>query len=182
MTGGLRAAKRAARAVARHARTNVDMPTVGAAIVGHLRAWEGLSDNLVVLVYWASADEPDITEAGGDGAMVTRTNEDASLTIHPVSSQRERHPYGFEQPIAGSLTFDPETIDVALVPGLAFDNTGTRLGRGAGYYDRLLVRLRPGATIVGVAPEAVIGIELPREAHDVPMTHLAGESGVRSVY
>ena len=174
-------AKERARAAARRARSTVDMFEVGEAIVAHLREWECMTDDSVVLVYWALPGEPDIAAVGGDTAVVTRTNEDGTLTIHPASSQRESHAYGFEQPIAGSPKVDPEAVDIALVPGLAFDLTGTRLGRGAGYYDRLLTQLRSDAFVVGVAPAVAIAAGLPREPHDFPMTHVVTESGVESV-
>jgi 5-formyltetrahydrofolate cyclo-ligase len=70
---------------------------------------------------------------------------------------------------------------VALVPGMLFDRTGGRLGHGAGYYDRLLPGLGPTVPRVGVVPTALVVDALPCEAHDVPMTHLATEAGVRPV-
>ena len=69
-------------------------------------------------------------------------------------------------------------VDIVLVPARAFDRDGYRLGRGGGHYDRLLPTLRPGVPVVGVACAARIVDRLPRESHDVPMTHLATEEGV----
>ena len=70
---------------------------------------------------------------------------------------------------------------MALVPGLCFDERGTRLGYGLGYYDRLLPLLRSDALIVGVTADALVVPELPKAPFDVPMTHLVTESGVRQV-
>ena len=56
-------------------------------------------------------------------------------------------------------------LDVVLVPGVAFDLGGRRLGRGAGYYDRLLTGVR--GTTCGVAFDEQISGELPVEPHDV---------------
>lgn len=72
----------------------------------------------------------------------------------------------------------PTDVDVVLVPARAFDRDGFRLGRGGGHYDRLLPQLRPGVPVVGVTCTARIVDRLPREPHDVPMTHLADEHGV----
>lgn len=71
------------------------------------------------------------------------------------------------------LAINPTEVDLVLVPGLAFDLNGTRLGRGKGHYDRLLAGLRPDAIRVGTChawqiAEAPIA-PLPREPHDVPM-------------
>jgi 5-formyltetrahydrofolate cyclo-ligase len=76
-------------------------------------------------------------------------------------------------------------VGIVLVPGLAFDRNGTRLGRGKGHYDRLLARLPRTAARLGtghawqvVEPPVA---PLPREPHDVPMTALLTPQGVMGV-
>ncbi|MDA3650025.1 5-formyltetrahydrofolate cyclo-ligase [Saccharopolyspora indica] len=59
-----------------------------------------------------------------------------------------------------------------LVPGLAVDRRGVRLGRGAGYYDRSLPMAAPGAPLIGVVRDAEFVAELPGEPHDVRMTRV----------
>ena len=109
---------------------------------------------------------------------VTRTPEEGmDLTVHPLGSRTERHRFGFDQPVAEAPLVADDDIAVVLVPGLAFDRLGTRLGHGAGYFDRFLGRLRPGVVTVGVTGGPVVA-ELPMEAHDVAMTHLCGRFGV----
>lgn len=63
---------------------------------------------------------------------------------------------------------------LAFVPALALDRAGYRLGRGGGLYDRYLARGLP-LTTVGVAPQALIWDELPREAHDQPLDFVGVE-------
>jgi 5-formyltetrahydrofolate cyclo-ligase len=58
-----------------------------------------------------------------------------------------------------------------LVPALAVDRTGVRLGRGRGFYDRTLVHRDPRARLIAVIRDQELVDELPREPHDVPMTH-----------
>ena len=83
-------------------------------------------------------------------------------------------------PAAGFATlFDNRWC--VLVPGLAFDRSGTRLGYGKGFYDRLLAEVPPGVPVVGVVPEGLIAGSLPRAPHDVPMTHLLSERGIYEV-
>lgn len=174
-------AKRGARKRARRLRRAVDLKAISDQVVAALRAWDGLAGDPVVLLYAPLADEVDVTPLAGPRAVVTRLGEDGRLTVHPWGAPRERHPLGFDQPVADAPEIDPQEVDVVLVPGLAFDDSGTRLGRGGGHYDRLLPTLRDDVLLVGVAPDAVTVDALPREPHDVVMTHLATESGVRPV-
>jgi 5-formyltetrahydrofolate cyclo-ligase len=60
---------------------------------------------------------------------------------------------------------------VVLVPALAVDRAGTRLGRGRGFYDRTLVLRDPQARLIAVVRDEELLDEVPHEAHDVPMTH-----------
>ncbi|MBV8180007.1 MAG: 5-formyltetrahydrofolate cyclo-ligase [Mycobacterium sp.] len=68
---------------------------------------------------------------------------------------------------------------VVLVPALAVDRMGVRLGRGLGFYDRTLVHRDPRARLIAVIRDQELLDELPHEPHDVPMTHaLTPERGL----
>jgi 5-formyltetrahydrofolate cyclo-ligase len=69
-----------------------------------------------------------------------------------------------------------DRIDAALVPGLAFDETGNRLGRGMGYFDRILRDLC-GAKIA-LAYDFQVFSEVPMEAHDTPLDFIVTEKRV----
>ncbi|CAN5892948.1 5-formyltetrahydrofolate cyclo-ligase [soil metagenome] len=62
-----------------------------------------------------------------------------------------------------------DRLDVVVAPGVAFDPSGTRIGYGAGLYDRLLPRLRPGTPVIAVAFDTQVVDALPRLDHDVPV-------------
>ncbi len=73
---------------------------------------------------------------------------------------------------------DPRTIDFVLVPGLAFDARGGRLGYGGGFYDRLLsASLSPRAWLVAGAFEAQMVGEVPMDERDVPVDVVITENG-----
>lgn len=59
-----------------------------------------------------------------------------------------------------------EAVDAALVPGVAFDETGGRLGHGGGFFDRYLETIAPVVPIVGLCFDVQIVNEVPREPHD----------------
>ncbi len=76
-------------------------------------------------------------------------------------------PLGLEQPTGPAVS--TEDVELFLVPGLAFDRLGFRLGRGKGYYDRLLAQRAPTAFVCGLCFEDDLIARLPHAAHDVPM-------------
>jgi len=71
---------------------------------------------------------------------------------------------------------DPATFDLVIVPGVAFTERGARLGRGGGWYDRLLPQLRADCATVGVAFDIQVLPELPVEPHDVPVDVVVTET------
>ncbi len=75
---------------------------------------------------------------------------------------------GCEEPLASAAHGVPDCL---LVPGLAFDRKGYRLGYGGGYYDRTLARLRARGTVlaIGVCYSVQLIDHLPHEAHDQPV-------------
>lgn len=66
---------------------------------------------------------------------------------------------------------------VVLVPALAVDRSGVRLGRGQGFYDRSLPARNPGARLVAVVRDPELVDALPAEQHDIPMTHVLTPRG-----
>ncbi len=72
----------------------------------------------------------------------------------------------------------PALLDVVIVPGVAFDRHGARLGYGGGHFDRYLAALRPGTPIIGAAFAAQVLDRLPSEPHDVAACAVVTESEV----
>ena len=79
---------------------------------------------------------------------------------------------GLREPAKPWLPAEAVTgADVVFVPALAVDRAGTRLGRGAGFYDRTLPLADPAARLVAVVRDDELVEQLPAEPHDVAMTH-----------
>lgn len=91
----------------------------------------------------------------------------------------ETGPYGILEP---SIPAGVEPLlsgwDIVVVPGLAFDRRGNRLGRGFGYYDRFLGGLPESVPRVGLACAGQVVPEVPVDAWDVPVHALVTEEGV----
>lgn len=89
------------------------------------------------------------------------------LEVLPYEESRlELGTFHIEEPTGNDVT-DPREIELVVVPAVAYDRKGKRLGRGKGFYDRFLKQTQ--ATKVGVGYEFQLVDELPSEPHDIPM-------------
>jgi 5-formyltetrahydrofolate cyclo-ligase len=86
--------------------------------------------------------------------------------------------FGLREPAEPWLPADTiAAATVVLVPSLAVDRAGVRLGRGAGFYDRSLPLAAPTARLVAVVRDDELVDRLPAEPHDVRMTHALTPNG-----
>lgn len=108
-----------------------------------------------------------------------RVEPGGSLTFRDSDVPREAHKFGMNQPVDAGPVIPVSEIDLFLTPGLAFDQTGGRLGQGGGFYDRILSEKRPDAISVGVTVEKRVLDRIPMAAFDMHMDFLATETGVR---
>ena len=87
-----------------------------------------------------------------------------------------RHPYGMLEPGLDCPLIPPDQIDLVLVPGLAFDRSGGRLGRGGGYYDRWLAGFS-GVT-AALCRDGLLMESIPRLPHDLGVNLVVTETGL----
>ena len=83
--------------------------------------------------------------------------------------------------LARDRAIEPGSVDLLLIPGVAFDGTGGRLGHGKGFYDRLLARAGAGPLRAALAFECQVVSEVPMTAGDERMDLIVTENGVRRV-
>ncbi len=156
-------------------------PAWGARLAGHVLARCAPRAGQVVAGFWPLAGEIDVRPlllalAGrGHAVVLPRAPEPGEgLSFHRwrPGTALLRGRFGTMQPLC-----DPLIPDVMLVPLLAFDRGGGRLGYGGGYYDRTLAAL-PGCRTVacGFAAQAVEAV--PVQAHDRRLDVIATEQGV----
>jgi 5-formyltetrahydrofolate cyclo-ligase len=84
--------------------------------------------------------------------------------------------WGLQEPILAQPFLPP--VHLLLVPGLAFDDQGHRLGYGRGFYDALLAKLPETVLTVGVGFEAQMHLTIPVDPHDWPVQALLSELGL----
>lgn len=90
------------------------------------------------------------------------------LSLHRVENIRELVDgvWGIREPRADALMVNVNEADLIIVPGVAFDRTGFRIGYGAGYYDRLLLAANPQSTRLSGAFDCQLVDAVPSESHD----------------
>ncbi len=96
------------------------------------------------------------------------------LALHRVTDLADfiPGPWGIREPAPALPEIEPGNIDVFLCPGLAFDANGGRLGRGRGFYDRLLSKARPDAIKLGVCRPEQLVPDTFSEPHDIAMDEI----------
>ena len=141
--------------------------------ISDLQEWRSAK---TVLCYSALPDEPQlqtlIDEALANGKRVLLpvvVGDDLVIRQYEDQQQMTEGAFHIMEPIGKDVPLEQYgDIDLAIVPGMAFDAEGHRLGRGKGYYDRLLPRLKK-AVRVGVCFPFQYIREIPHETHDVEM-------------
>ncbi|KAB2642799.1 MAG: 5-formyltetrahydrofolate cyclo-ligase [Verrucomicrobia bacterium] len=140
-----------------------------------LPQWEEASS---ILLYAPLPEEPDLLSClkiFSEKRFFFPRIEKNKLSLYEWSSQRYWvfGSYGLQEPDPNTWTVGSiEEIDLAVIPGLAFDDRGGRLGRGGGFYDRLLSDPRWRGWKVGAAWPWHVVRNVPREPHDVMMDAL----------
>lgn len=84
--------------------------------------------------------------------------------------------YGIRTVAEPIIEVSHSDIDLILVPGLAFGRDGSRMGMGAGYYDRFLADTQ--AITLGLAYEKMLQDEIPTDEHDIAMEYIVTESNL----
>lgn len=126
----------------------------------------------IVLLYYSLKDEVDTHEFVRKWSreklilLPVVTGEELELRVFTGPEDLATGAYGIGEP-TGELFTDYAAIDLAVIPGVAFDAAGNRLGRGKGYYDRLLPRLT--AFKAGICFPFQLVEEVPAEPFDIRM-------------
>jgi 5-formyltetrahydrofolate cyclo-ligase len=153
-------------------------------VLGCLREGEGVAlfgglksePDLITLVTWMS-------DRGVRSFFFGIENNEMVPCEIKGPSDLKRGPMGVWEPASLMHRLrDLSRLSVVLTPGLAFDSqTGSRLGRGAGFYDRFFSTPGLSAKRIGIAFDCQIRDDIPTESHDARIDSLITESGFRKV-
>jgi len=103
----------------------------------------------------------------------------APSTIYDFDNELEKGEKGILEPKKEYYRlFPPEDIDLIIVPGVAFDLSGNRIGRGFGYYDNFLRKIGTSTKIIALAFEMQIVEKIPNDKNDIPVHKIITEKRI----
>lgn len=148
------------------------------------KAMSGWATCRSILFFAPQSSEPDIWPLIEQAIAEKKTvafpkfdsdaNEYRAAVTESPAHDLKRGKFGVQEPGDACRILDLADLDMILVPGLGFDSTGRRLGRGKGFYDRILAQTTGLA--VGLAFDWQLIEEIPTEAHDIPMHRIVTPS------
>jgi 5-formyltetrahydrofolate cyclo-ligase len=154
------------------------------AIAERLLADPALEAASAVALFWPIEDNAEVDLRWLDGELRRRgvalaypaIDQERVMTFRRVQDPTELAAceLGFDAPPSSAPEL--ERLDVIVVPGLAFDARGYRIGYGGGFYDQALPRYRPPARAIGVAFDFSLAAEIPNAAHDVAVDRIVTDT------
>ena len=153
-------------------------------ICSWIESWQSFKGASTVLTYLSMRNEPDLTllfsHCPQKKWVIPCIRPAGRMTFHTYDkSTLTRHPLGMLEPDPESPVTVPDDIDCVLVPGLAFERSGWRLGYGGGFYDRFLAGFM-GAS-AGITYDRLLFDQIPHDSHDIPVQYVATESGIYTI-
>ncbi len=163
-------------------------------IVGHVIEWiqrskknvEGCSFD-AVMVYLSMKSEVETSELTkslfNQGKQIiapvvdTESGQLIPRCVQNLEKDLVRHRYGMLEPNANCPIFPSDQLHLIIVPGIAFDFNGYRLGYGKGFYDRFLPTC-PNAVTIGIAFQVQLVEDTYPQPWDIPVQHIFTEEGL----
>lgn len=161
--------------------------------------WENKSkliqENAIRFIQWDTISKiglySNLSDEVGTGSLFDYAKKQSKCTAYPKVTSDHRIQYyiiewqselakgtiGIKEPLSSKRMIETDALDLIIVPGLAFDRAGFRLGYGRGYFDRLLVNI-DSKKIVALAFDFQIVESLPNQSHDKQVGTIVTESGV----
>ena len=151
----------------------------------NIQFWSVFQKAQVIFTYMPMNEEVDLFPLLADnhekGWVIPRIQPHNRKILHPYHPQKlVHHKFGMLEPDSTLPQISPDRVELVLVPGLAFDQKGWRLGYGGGFYDTFLSDL-PDLITLGITYHTLLLDELPHMAHDIPVMALVTENGIQNI-
>ena len=156
-------------------------------IADHFCSWPIYQSCKTVMFYLATSDEvqtdfiiSDALRRGKTVGVPLLGKKYGEMIVAEITSLNDLvvGKYGLKMPAPEKAKgISPASLNLVVVPAVAFDRSGNRLGLGAGYYDRFLSEAR-NSVLIGLAWECQLADQLPNAPHDVRMQYLLPETGL----
>lgn len=160
-------------------------------ITEHLESLAVFRDARRVALFWPIVERHEVDLRPLDATLRARGVEVAYPSIHPETrvmtfrfatpEELDERGLGFREPPESAREAARGELDVLVVPAIAIDPAGHRIGYGAGFYDRALPLYAPPAVAIGVAYDFQLVVEVPATPHDVPLSVVVTDEQVIEV-
>lgn len=145
-------------------------------IVTILKKLPLIKESNVIMSYMPYGNEVDIKPfnqwilESGKYLLLPRVLDNSTMDavkVNDIISGLVKSSFGILEPASDKESFDINLIDVVLVPGVAFDKQGNRLGHGRGYYDRFLSHCKSSTVFLGIAYSFQVLDSIPSDEYDI---------------
>lgn len=158
------------------------------AILRHFRSLPAYRRATHVALYWPADGEPDVralaahARQAGKHLYLPVVAHGGAMSFAPwrPSTALRRNRYGIPEPVGGRRRNSAAQLDLVILPLVAFDARGHRIGMGGGYYDRALAGRRRRPFLAGAAFSFQQAPVIPAQPWDVPLDIVVTERGVRA--
>ncbi len=162
--------------------TTADNESASSVIAHKLLQLEGISSSRTILLYHSLPDEVSThymikylhSIEGGSKRIILPVVEGEYLTLKEYNPIEMEYGYRNIMEPQGGKDVDPSEIELAVIPGVAFDSNCNRMGRGKGFYDKLLPYLK--CPKIGLGYDFQIVEQIPCCNHDIPLNMVITES------
>lgn len=155
--------------------TNSELEELSLPVINRLLSMPEIADSQTILMYYSLPDEVythdavEVLARQGKTVLLPKVIDSENMEIRVYRNKEDlaKGSYGIMEP-KGQLFTDYGKITTAVIPGMSFDSSYNRLGRGKGYYDRFLKKI-PLAYKIGVCFDFQKEKDIPHEENDVKM-------------
>lgn len=129
----------------------------------------------IIFAYWAMDDEVDtkdfIMKWYKEKTIILPTIDSGNLILkkfNGMNSLKDGDLYAIPEP-QGEPFEALDQLDLAIIPGVAFDELNNRMGRGKAYYDKILKKMKGNTFLIGICYDSQFVDKVPVEEHDITM-------------